>query len=122
MALTASAPRRSCARFRSALCPARSNARLCCRVIEPIIASGGKSLAHRWRPNESFYTPVSMSDPIFVVAPPRSGGAVLAETLARSAGIIDGRGRIEAAIDARCGGRDRLTAADATPEVVAALR
>ncbi|HEX3580944.1 MAG TPA: sulfotransferase, partial [Thermoanaerobaculia bacterium] len=63
-----------------------------------------------------------MSDPIFVVAPLRSGGAVLAETLARSNGVIDVRGRIDAAIDAHFGGRERLIAADATPEVVAALR
>lgn len=57
-----------------------------------------------------------MPDPIFVVAPLRSGGAVLAETLGRSTCAID------AAIDAQCGGRDRVTAADATPEVIAALR
>lgn len=63
-----------------------------------------------------------MSDPIFIVAPLRSGGAVLAETLARSNGVIDARGRIDAAIDAHFADRDRLAAADATPEVVAALR
>jgi uncharacterized protein (TIGR03032 family) len=63
-----------------------------------------------------------MSGPVFIVAPLRSGGALLADALARSAGGIVAQGRIDAAIEARCGGRERLTAADATPEIVAALR
>src|SRR5437764_784907 len=63
-----------------------------------------------------------MSGPVFMVAPLRSGGAQLADALARSAGAIAARGRIDAAIEARCGERERLTAADATPEIVTALR
>ena len=63
-----------------------------------------------------------MSGPVFIVAPLRSGGARLVDALAFSAGVIDARGRIDAAIEARCGKRERLTAADATPEIVAALR
>ena len=63
-----------------------------------------------------------MSGPVFIVAPLGSGGALLADALARSAGVVGAGGRIEAAIEARCGGRERLTAADATPEIAAALR
>ncbi|MEA2417191.1 MAG: hypothetical protein QOI58_3848 [Thermoanaerobaculia bacterium] len=63
-----------------------------------------------------------MSGPVFIIAPLRSGGALLADALARSAGGLAVRGRIDAAIKARCGERERLTAADATPEIVAALR
>jgi len=63
-----------------------------------------------------------MPGPVFVIAPLRSGGARLADALARSAGAVAASGRIDAAIEARCGERERLTAADATPEIVAALR
>jgi len=63
-----------------------------------------------------------MSGPVFIIAPLRFGGALLADALARSAGGLAARGRIDAAIKARCGERERLTAADSTPEIVAALR
>ena len=63
-----------------------------------------------------------MRDPIFIVAPPRSGGALLIEALERSAEVIVAAGRMDAVISAQCGERERLTAADATPDVVTALR
>ena len=62
-----------------------------------------------------------MRDPIFIVAAPRSGSALLVETL-RQSNVIDGADRIDALIAARCGPLDRLTAAEATPEVAASLR
>jgi uncharacterized protein (TIGR03032 family) len=58
-----------------------------------------------------------MSGPIFIVAPPRSGSALLVESIGRSPGVI----QVPGAIDAVIGYRDRLTAADATPEIVDAL-
>ena len=61
-------------------------------------------------------------EPVFIVAAPRSGGALLIETLGRSEDAITVPGGMEAAIVAQCDGRDRLTAADATPEVATALR
>jgi uncharacterized protein (TIGR03032 family) len=63
-----------------------------------------------------------MREPIFVVAPPRSGGALLVDALRQSDGLVVVPGAVEAAIAARCGERERLEAADATPEVAAALR
>ena len=63
-----------------------------------------------------------MADPIFVVAAPRSGGSLLADALGTSAGVTVAPGAVDAWIAAQCGDRERLTAADATPEVTAALR
>jgi hypothetical protein len=63
-----------------------------------------------------------MRDPIFIVAAPRSGGAFLEETLAHAAEVVVAPGRIDRTIAELCGGRDRLTAQDATPPITAALR
>jgi uncharacterized protein (TIGR03032 family) len=60
--------------------------------------------------------------PIFVVASPRSGATLLVEALSRSADVVVAPEAMDAAVAAACGDRDRLTEADATPDVVAALR
>jgi hypothetical protein len=63
--------------------------------------------------------------PIFLIAPP-AAAAVFAQTLGRAAGVANAGGRVEPAITAqigiRTGEHSRLTAADATPEIVAAIR
>jgi uncharacterized protein (TIGR03032 family) len=63
-----------------------------------------------------------MSRPVFIVAPSRSGSELLLEAFAQSAGIAVTEAALDTAITARCGQRDRLTAADATPEIAAAIR
>jgi uncharacterized protein (TIGR03032 family) len=63
-----------------------------------------------------------MRDPIFIVAPPRSGSALLIEALGPSADVVVAARAIGEAIAARCGDRDRLVAADAAPDVTAAVR
>lgn len=63
-----------------------------------------------------------MRDPIFIVAPPRSGGRLLAEAFTRSPRIRVAPGAIDDAITVHCGACDRLTAADATPQIIDALR
>lgn len=68
--------------------------------------------------------------PVFIVSPPRSGSTLLFETLARSPDACTIGGESHRVIEGIAGldvdheGRDsnRLTAADATPEVVATLR
>jgi len=58
-----------------------------------------------------------MKDPIFVVAPPRSGGLLLAEAFTRSPGVVVARDALAHALPAR----EPLTESDATPELVSAL-
>jgi uncharacterized protein (TIGR03032 family) len=68
--------------------------------------------------------------PVFIVAPPRSGGSALLRSLARAPGIFiaggDGRSVFEAVFELDTANRDwdghRLTAADAQPRVVEELR
>jgi uncharacterized protein (TIGR03032 family) len=60
--------------------------------------------------------------PIFVVAPPRSGSALLVETLRHAPDVLVAPGALDACIAARCGDRESLTATDATPEIAGALR
>ena len=66
--------------------------------------------------------------PIFIVNPPRSGSSLLFETLAQAPGIYtvggESHGLIEGVAQLRVGARqsNRLTAADASPEVAATLR
>ncbi len=59
--------------------------------------------------------------PIFIVAPPVSA-ALLSQVLGRVEGLVSAGERIDAAIAAHFGDRARLTAADATPDVVTAIR
>lgn len=74
--------------------------------------------------------PVRIERPIFVVSPPRSGSTLLFETLARARGIFTIGGESQrvieeiAALHPSAHGWDsnRLTAEDATREVVATLR
>jgi uncharacterized protein (TIGR03032 family) len=63
-----------------------------------------------------------LSEPIFIVAPPRSGSIVLLEALWRSSDVLALPGAIDSALAARCVNRERLTAADAPLEMAAALR
>ncbi len=58
--------------------------------------------------------------PIFIVAPPVPA-ALLGQTLGRAEGVIVPDGFNEL-VTVHCGERERLTAADATPEVIAAIR
>lgn len=64
---------------------------------------------------------MNISSPIFIVAPPVSA-ALLSQVLGRVEGITPAGDRIDALIAAHFGDRARLTAADATPEAIAAIR
>jgi uncharacterized protein (TIGR03032 family) len=74
--------------------------------------------------------PVRIERPIFVVSPPRSGSTLLFETLARARGIFTIGGESHRVIEeidalhpsAHDWDSNRLTADDATPDVVSALR
>lgn len=63
-----------------------------------------------------------MGDPIFIIAPPHSGGLFLQETLARIDGAVVAAGSVDRVLDRVCGGRQQLTPDDATTDVAAALR
>lgn len=63
-----------------------------------------------------------MADPIFIVATPRSGGMLLAETLGRSPGVVRAPGALDGFIANLCGAREHLDAAVATDDVAAALQ
>jgi len=59
--------------------------------------------------------------PIFLIAPPPAA-TVLLQALGHAEGVADSAGRIDGIIDRQCGLRARLTAADASPDAMAAIR
>jgi uncharacterized protein (TIGR03032 family) len=91
--------------------------------IAPLLEVGGDAI--------TFEAPVDpLARPIFILSAPRSGSTLLFETLAQSPGIATIGGESHELIEGIAGlhpsahdwASNRLTAADATPEVVAELR
>jgi uncharacterized protein (TIGR03032 family) len=100
-------------------------------ALAPNTASGSQPMARAASvPEAPSDRPVRIERPIFVVSPPRSGSTLLFETLARARGIFTIGGESHNVIEAipelhpRAHGweSNRLTAEDATPDVVRTLR
>ena len=104
-------------------------------VLHPALAPASLHEASGARPggrgrNVSADAPARIERPVFVVSPPRSGSSLLFETLARAPGVFTIGGESHRVIEqvpslhpsARGWESNRLTADDASPEVVAALR
>ncbi|MDE2272142.1 MAG: sulfotransferase, partial [Xanthomonadaceae bacterium] len=103
------------------------------RVTSDVLAGEENTRAPRFHTAATTTHDYEFDRPVFIVSPPRSGSSLLFETLAlsrdvctiggESHGIIEGNtasGMLGAA--ARGYASNRLDAADATPEVIAALR
>lgn len=108
-----------------------SNGALALDVIHSVLGSATRESPHmaRRRASVSSAKAVRFERPVFIVCAPRSGSTLLFETLARSKSLWtlggEGHGHVESISELKPAKRgfdsNRLTAADATPDIAAEL-